>query len=335
VKSIAGAVLVCLYLSLCAVHAANVKQAVSSKVEYPKISSVEGSVEVRQKGELLKGKLPGRILREQILLETGKGASIRVDLAPHDFILLAEDSKLLIPAIDWETGQVEELELLVGSFGLELKEARQIRSELFRDRITEGRYIFDYSPLIPQFGVTVLKGELAFRGRENEERSALGSGDRQIFVGEIQDGQIQFDVLLEGRKVARGRMLGKEKLKATDMASFNKAFELRPVRKAGAGKTSKKGGTNPSSGSGANAGAEASRGLLKDAICKKPAGRFNDCAYECVNNPKGQKICNLQNPKVSCVRRRCLASGRWGDEHVFANHLATCDAQIKVQICDY
>lgn len=288
----------------------------AAKVEYPVLRQLEGAATVRQKGEVLKGRLPGRLLREQILVETGKGR-VRLDLSASEFVIVGENSEFLMPAIDWDTGTVEELELRRGSFGVELKRPRQVRAALYRDRVEEGRYIFDFNPDIPQFGATVLAGKLAFRGLETEERGELRAGERQSFTGEIADGQIQYDVLLGGRKVARGRLGEKQSVKPADLAAFNRGFELGRPKAAAKPK-------DPAAAAGAGGG-----------VCRQPAGRFNDCAFTCENNPKGRKVCDLENPKVRCVRRRCLASGQWGDEFVFAKHLAVCEAGVFVRPCDY
>ncbi|MBX3019789.1 MAG: hypothetical protein KF767_18020 [Bdellovibrionaceae bacterium] len=290
------------------------------KVEYPTLRQIEGQATIRQKGEVLKGRLPGQLLREQVLIETEKGR-VRVDLSADEFLIVSENSSLLLPGIDWDTGAVEELELIKGSFGVELKRARQVRSGLYRDRVEAGRYIFDFNPGLPQFGATVLSGKLAFRGLETEEYGDLGPGERQSFMGELAEGQIQFDVLLEGRKVARGKLTSKQSFGPKDLAGLQKAFEFGAKKKVGAG--------------AAGGGGKTTSPILKGSVCRDPAGRFNDCAYTCLNNPKGAKSCELDRAGVSCVRRRCLASGVWGDPFTFAKHLAVCDAKVVVKPCDY
>lgn len=299
------------------------------KAAFPVLRGLEGDVAIRQKGELLKGKLEGRLLREQVLVETQKGR-VRIDLSDNEFVVVSENSQFLLPAIDWETGKVEELEIRQGSFGIEITTPRQIRSALFRDRVGPGRFIFDFVPQIPRFGATVLNGEIRFRGLETEESSVLGPGDRQTFTGEIADGEIQYDILLEGRRVARGQLDPKVVVAARDLEAIQKSFNQvgRPLR----AKSAKKKSQTPGAGAPTNAPRPTSG---PETLCRNPAGRFNDCAYMCLNNPKAKKICDLENPKVSCVRRRCLASGQWGDEFVYPRHLSVCEARSVVRTCDY
>lgn len=316
-----------LFSGLTAVMAVSPPQASpakSSKVEYPRVRETEGAVTILQKGEPLKGKLPGQLLREQVLITTEKGRA-RIDLSSSEFVIVSEKSELLVPAIDWDTGLVEELEIRRGSFGVEMTRPRQIRSALYRDRVDEGRYIFDFNPQVPQMGVTVLRGNVLFRGLETEERREVASGERQSFIGELAEGQIQYDVLLEGRKVARGKLGPKEKLKVFDVASFEKGFEFGAKSK----KNRLAGKSSPESA------AAHAKATIPGGLCKHPGGKFNDCSYTCINNPKGSRTCLIDHPKVECVRKRCLASGEWGDEFTFAKHLAVCDAKVVVRPCDY
>lgn len=46
-------------------------------------------------------------------------------------------------------------------------------------------------------------------------------------------------------------------------------------------------------------------------VCTEPEGRFNQCSYTCMNNPKGESRCRSDLPDVKCVRRLCRANGRW------------------------
>lgn len=293
------------------------------KSVYPQINTLEGDAQVLQKGQVLTGKLDGKVLREQVLVRTQKGR-VRIDLADDEFVIVAENSEFLIPSIDWESGAVEEFELLKGSVGIELKKPRQMRSSVYRDKLGEGRYLFDFTPGIPQFGVTVLAGSLDFRGLESEQRSLVARGERQVFIGEITDGAIQYDVLLEGRKVARGKLTTKQVIPDATLASFNKGFDLDAKKTAKA--------------KAAIAAVKKAK-RVKEAggpgLCKKPRGMFNDCSYTCLNNPKGQKVCAVDRPGVSCVRHRCLANGEWGDEFVYAPHLSICDKSVFVRPCDY
>ncbi len=62
------------------------------------------------------------------------------------------------------------------------------------------------------------------------------------------------------------------------------------------------------------------------ATCQSPLGSFNQCAWTCEGNPKGQKSCRTDLPGVQCVRRLCRASGQWAEPTVLpARQSGSCD----------
>ncbi len=74
-----------------------------------------------------------------------------------------------------------------------------------------------------------------------------------------------------------------------------------------------------------------------EQICAAPKGNLNQCAWECMNNPSGEKKCRTDLSKVNCVRRRCNANGEWADElRLPASYQDYCAPQgVQVKECDY
>jgi len=73
-------------------------------------------------------------------------------------------------------------------------------------------------------------------------------------------------------------------------------------------------------------------------ICDQPKGLFNQCAWKCKGNPKGQERCRTDLQGVSCVRLRCDAQGRWADETKLSGPagLTQCLGKAdQVKDCDY
>lgn len=332
----------------------------STKVEYPQIVAVSGAVTVKQKGEVLKGPLAKKILKEQIFIETADDGKVEIATSADEVLKVSPRSQVLIPAIEWETGTFEEIQVLQGSVYLRLHHPLQVRNDLYRDSLNGGEYVFGSYPEIPQVGLMVLEGQATFRGLENEEKSHLEAGESQVFVGERQDGQVQYDVLLEGRKVARGQLQKKEAMTKALMDQVRQSFQvtnqLSVVKKTrGAQASGTKTAGNQGAGAIATNGkstgtkatqAQGSAGRTAKArkdqvvssgplICRKPAGRYNDCSYECRGNPKGAKDCRVGQGAVSCVRRRCLAQGEWGDDLIMAPQFSQCEAKVTIRPCDY
>lgn len=74
-----------------------------------------------------------------------------------------------------------------------------------------------------------------------------------------------------------------------------------------------------------------------DPICRAPAGRLNQCAWTCVNNPPYQKKCRVDLPNVVCQRSRCNANGDWTEAtSLLPVHSDLCPPKgFKVLPCDY
>lgn len=67
------------------------------------------------------------------------------------------------------------------------------------------------------------------------------------------------------------------------------------------------------------------------ATCSSPMGSFNQCAWTCEGNLKGQKTCRTDLPGVRCVRRLCRASGQWAEPTVLPTRQnSNCEAEAPV-----
>lgn len=85
-------------------------------------------------------------------------------------------------------------------------------------------------------------------------------------------------------------------------------------------------------GADANSGDQHARSISSDhATCHSPVGNFNQCAWTCEGNPKGQKSCRTDLPGVQCVRRLCRASGQWAEPTVMpSRHNGSCAGDTSV-----
>jgi len=74
-----------------------------------------------------------------------------------------------------------------------------------------------------------------------------------------------------------------------------------------------------------------------EPICQTPTALFNQCSYQCINNPKSADHCSTEKPNVRCLRKRCNANGVWAEEtRLPASHYEKCPARgIVVERCDY
>ena len=75
----------------------------------------------------------------------------------------------------------------------------------------------------------------------------------------------------------------------------------------------------------------------KETICSNPTADYNECQWQCVNNPPREAVCRTDKDGVFCRRKRCNAAGQWKEEiRLPANSQHSCDpAKIIIGPCDY
>ncbi|MBL7688157.1 MAG: FecR domain-containing protein [Bdellovibrionaceae bacterium] len=67
------------------------------------------------------------------------------------------------------------------------------------------------------------------------------------------------------------------------------------------------------------------------ALCHGPRGDFNQCAWSCEGNPKGEKKCRTDLKGVACVRRLCRANGQWAEPTILTPLQGSkCEAEKSV-----
>lgn len=294
--------------------------AARTKFKEPYVMSFTGKVQVTDSRGKAQAPKRGQLLREKAVFETGPQSLVQVALSKNERLFVGPQSRVSIPVISWEDGSMERLELEKGSMRLlNLTSApRLVVTPVSRDTYSEADLLFEVDPSAARLRVAVLDGRTAFRGLENEEFTPLERGEEATFQGVIEGGEIVFDVLLQGRKVARGKVEPKKKstltpaqmwwTEAEKIAQKDKAADVARVKeKARAG-----------------------------AICQKPSARLNECAWVCENNPKKEKkACRLELANVRCVRMKCDANGEWSDRLEITPSKSPCGVQPLVAACDY
>jgi len=295
-------------------------QATVTKFKEPYVMSFSGKVQLTDSRGQSKAPARQQLLREKAIFETGPSALVQVALTKNERLYVGPNSRVAIPVISWDDGAMERIELEKGTMRLQnlTSSPRLVVTPLSRDSYAEADLVFDLDPAAARLRVAVLEGRTAFRGLENEEFTPLERGEEATFQGVIEGGEIVFDVLLQGRKVARGKVEPKKKsnlapaqmwwTEVEKIAHKEKAADaVRLKEKARAG-----------------------------AICKSPSARLNECAWVCENNPKKEKkACRLELANVKCVRMKCDANGEWSDRLEIIPSKSPCGVQPKVAACDY
>ncbi len=178
------------------------------------------------------------------------------------------------------------------------------------DLLSEGEYSLEYFPKVPKLTVAVKKGSFRLRGLGNDKALVLNENQSADFEGRFEFGEIAYDILLQGKKAARGLLSAVRDLTSTE----RKLFEMPrvPVVKT----------------------PRATQQNISEYICAKPRGKLNQCLWECKGHGKNEKSCVVG--KHSCQRSRCNANGKWAEQTLLEPTRWKCKTtQALIAECDY
>jgi hypothetical protein len=280
------------------------------KVKFPFVSLKKGDVGFKNEDvksglkELVPLTTPNSAPLE---LRSGEDGQARLELDPNSSLILLENSEIQIPKIDSELGLVSEVFLVKGRIRIDFKESaeRSIATLISRDAFKDCEALFEYNPATAKLSVFVFTGALDFRGFEGERKVHVGPHQRAEFQGVLEEGAPAFDVLLKGRKVARGSLSEAQNIADPEFALLEKSTEIqRPPPPKPPPKPKPKPGQ----------------------ICVSPFAKLDECVWRWTPKTK------------ECRRQRCAADGQWIDSFVYPADQGPCEVlqrQPKVGICDF
>jgi hypothetical protein len=300
--------------------------AAKKKIRYPLIQSVQGSATLvddsvkiinreAQHSEKTKNLKSGSNLKDKAWLRTGERSELQIALSKEATLILESETEVLIPAINWQDGDVREIRVLKGQIRVLCQTGcdRNFVTGISNTVLPPGDFLLSYNPKGPAVSLAVLTGEVSFRGLENENSVLLKAGESAQFVGVMENDELAFDILLKGRKVAKGRLENVTKISAEELATYQKKDDSRKKSLKKAPKVQRK----------------------SSQICDKPLGELNQCAWSCEDNPKNAKTCAV-NQGAHCVRTRCNANGQWAEKEILpASQQTKCGLKAIVDSCDY
>jgi hypothetical protein len=156
----------------------------------------------------------------------------------------------------------------------------------------------------------VVKGSLPIEFFAYEKKVTLVEGEQVRFQGVKADDKIniQYDYLLGGRKVPKGQLLEVKKFDVTQYLKADEAAREKEVRRRKdieLKRLQKR---------------QKQKEYEDSFLCKKPFGQRNQCTWY------------VENGK--CFRKRCNASGLWGDKVQRPLGLK-CKSEAVASECDY
>lgn len=205
-----------------------------------------------------------------------------------------------------------------------------LKTDLVELELTAADAGFLYDPLVPRVEVFNMRGNSLLRVRESFESVRLEGKQKVYFQGVMEDGEIAYDLLLEGKKIPKGILSPPLALTAEEERIFVPAVKARAKKEAPA---------NAASSGGKKSTVKKSPvARIKSHLCEKPMGKLNECAWVC-DAPKGLKFknCPTEKKDVQCVRRRCDANGEWRDPFALPAEAGKlkCTSKALVAPCDY
>lgn len=297
--------------------------------KYPIIAEWQGQVWLTGKDGQRQILRKTQVLREKAVLETSLLAQVKVQLDEKRSFVLLGGGEVLMPVISWETGEAPILILKYGDLQWHQDLAEKgryniaLRSDLFEFILPPGDYMLSCYPEKAYAGLKVFQGSLEFAPLNGEESVTVPMGKQVGFQGVLEGGEIAYDVLLKGKKIPRGSLTAVRPIDAAELAQVaekDRKLKQNIARQKQALQAAK------------------DKLMREGVICKAPSGKFNECAWVCVNNPKKEKkACLTGGGGASCVRRRCNANGQWADETPLSAEKGSnsCKAQPVVAPCDY
>lgn len=165
----------------------------------------------------------------------------------------------------------------------------EVAETLFKGSIIE----LSYDPKKVRMRTHVIDGEAIVRGFNRDEEEKILSGFSGGFQGAWELEGPAFDILLKGRKSARGDLIPIKKIDVLikeELTQFTQVKNYTPPKKII---------PKPKPGE----------------ICKNPFAKLNECVWRCQTANGTEADCK----NAQCVRYRCGADGLWIEPIVVGN----------------
>lgn len=262
--------------------------------------------------------LLGQALFEGDALETLAGSKVAFAWNNGNEVILPQNSKLVLRAyINDQNTKKTLMDLIKGQVRSQVKEKLTLQTDSYEVRtptavagVRGTDFIVEYSDsdrLVTS--VQTVTGAVVLASRDKEQEVSIPAGYGSSFVVNDESSSVFSDQEVNSF-VHQGFLTPVYKMSSQDIAKIKTTYS-DPENRAIASEDR--------------------------ALCDAPVGSYNQCAWNCANNPKGEKSCRTDLPSVRCERKRCNANGKWSDlDRLPASFGIGCPAEgFKVAPCDY
>jgi hypothetical protein len=246
---------------------------------------------------------------EKLLLKLAPGSATKIQLSSKMRITAFGPGEFEIPYVNWENGHFRHFKIESGAIRFENSkgsEEVELETPFFKIPAPPGAWVFRMLPDLALADVMALEGDLDLAIDGTDEKVTIKSGEKATFRGVLEEGEIAYDLLLEGRKVPKGRWEKPRSIGKEDLARYSLEAEKR--KEAEEKRRRLKARNEQESG-------------LNRTLCVRPAGNLNECLWK-----KSQGVCQ---------RFRCAADGKWKDPQTADSSFCSGPAQGFVKTCDY
>lgn len=290
----------------------------------------QGTSMIQRQGKTFVGKIGFKVF-EKDYIETGADGKLKIKFKDDNVVNLTPDSKLTIEehAFDPAKGNKKTLlNLIYGKVRSSVKQSYngenyyEIKTKTAVAGVRGTDFVVSYRDDEKnkiESTVQTISGSVVLSDVKKTKKTSIPASTFASFVIEKGNENV-FNESDIGNFIARGYLTPVFKMTSEEL----RQLEIN---------------TNFSQEEDSEARTLASSNKVEDgkSICSSPSGDFNQCAWICNNNPKGEKKCRTDLPTVDCVRKRCNANGRWAEEtRLPASFQDMCDG-IKplIKPCDY
>lgn len=293
--------------------------------KFPKVISTVGTpMFTDREGKTLIPKAD-LVLREKAKFVTDSRSQVRIALDEKRILIVLENTEMVIPSISLESGEAPIIILQRGQIRWRQTDRAtynvSLNSPLTQFLAPLGDYVLGFFPDKALAELLVIRGSMEFSAMNGEDVRLVKDGQKVSFEGVLEGNEVAYDVLLQGKKIPRGKLSQVSNLSSDEQKVFSEDSEKKIVQQE---MTRRK--------------IEAKKHQAKPGqICEAPFAKLNECVWRCLQNPKKEKqICRIVQG-AKCMRSRCNANGQWVDETQLSSTAgeAKCLAKPVVAPCDY
>lgn len=280
----------------------------------PLIQLVDGQVKVEP--------VNGKLIEQSFTVKTSTNEQIKIELGKDFYLIVFPESSLKVEGfyVTKKDYKIRAVNFDSGRFylknGSNLADDLTViyQSDFFIWKNTEKNnqreFFIELNPAIAQVRFCAGMQGISASLFDHETVKNLKHQEGASFQGVLKGGELQFDQLLEGRKVPKGEWKDKFTCDFKQILKEMNDLEASEIAKSKRNEQQKK------------ALDKKRKADYEKSLCHEPNGQFNECLWKWEDK--------------QCIRYRCDGQGQWKDRHQLPkNRSYQCETKPRVTKCDY